>query len=99
MNREQFQRLIHQKGIELYRDMPWRLDTRPYYVLVSELMLQQTQVGRVIPKFEQFIAVFPDEVALARASLAEVLVVWQGLLGRCRATVLCNSIKNCHGPQ
>lgn len=79
MNREQFQRLIHQKGIELYRDMPWRLDTRPYYVLVSELMLQQTQVGRVIPKFEQFIAVFPDEFALARASLAEVLVVWQGL--------------------
>ena len=79
MNREQFQWLIHQKGIELYRDMPWRRDTRPYYILVSELMLQQTQVSRVIPKFEQFIATFPDEKALAGSSLADVLVLWQGL--------------------
>lgn len=93
MNREQFQRLIHQKGIELYRDMPWRLDTRPYYVLVSELMLQQTQVGRVIPKFEQFIAVFPDEFALARASLAEVLVVWQGLGYNRRAQFLWRAVR------
>lgn len=59
--------------------MPWRQDTRPYYVLVSELMLQQTQVDRVIPKFHDFIAAFPDEHALARASLAEVLRLWQGL--------------------
>jgi A/G-specific adenine glycosylase len=61
------------------RDMPWRQDTRPYYVLVSELMLQQTQVSRVIPKFEQFIAQFPDEKTLAAAPLGDVLIAWQGL--------------------
>ncbi len=59
--------------------MPWREDTRPYYVLVSELMLQQTQVSRVAPKFEAFIAAFPDEKALAAATLADVLKLWQGL--------------------
>lgn len=75
----QFQDLLLQKGEELYRTMPWREDTRPYYVLVSELMLQQTQVARVIPKFEALIAAFPDEKALARASLSDVLKVWQGL--------------------
>lgn len=74
-----FQQLLRQKGEELYRDMPWRDDTRPYYVLVSELMLQQTQVPRVIPKFEAFIRQYPDEHALARASLADVLRLWQGL--------------------
>lgn len=59
--------------------MPWRQDTRPYYVLVSELMLQQTQVDRVVPKFEAFIARFPDEAALAAATLGEVLTLWSGL--------------------
>lgn len=59
--------------------MPWRQDVRPYYVLVSELMLQQTQVDRVIPKFNAFIAAFPDEQTLALASLADVLVLWSGL--------------------
>src|SRR5690606_19622056 len=74
-----FQSLVKQKGQELYRDMPWRRDTRGYYILVSELMLQQTQVDRVIPKFEAFIAAFPDEQSLARANLADVLRLWQGL--------------------
>lgn len=76
---DEFRRLLHQKGEELYRTMPWREDTRPYYVLVSELMLQQTQVPRVVPKFEAFVAAFPDEKALAAASLSEVLQLWQGL--------------------
>ena len=75
----EFQRMLTQRGEELYRTMPWREDTRPYYVLVSELMLQQTQVPRVVPKFEAFIAVFPDEKALAAATLADVLKLWQGL--------------------
>ena len=79
MNNQEFAVFIGQKGQELYRDMPWREDTRPYYVLVSELMLQQTQVTRVLPKFAAFIAQFPDEGTLARASLAEVLRLWQGL--------------------
>lgn len=65
-------------------DLPWRrleadgtLD--PYKVLVSELMLQQTQVPRVIPKFEAFIWQFPDVRSLAAASLADALRAWNGL--------------------
>jgi A/G-specific adenine glycosylase len=79
VNTEDFKTLLREKGRELYRDMPWRRDTRPYYVLVSELMLQQTQVERVMPKFEMFIGRFPDENALACATLAEVLTLWSGL--------------------
>lgn len=59
--------------------LPWRQNTDPYYVLVSEIMLQQTQVGRVIPKFEAFIEQFPSIGSLASASLADVLRAWQGL--------------------
>lgn len=73
--------------------MPWREDTRPYYVLVSELMLQQTQVARVIPKFEAFIERFPDEQALANASLADVLKLWQGLGYNRRAKFLHEAAK------
>lgn len=61
------------------RSMPWRTDTSPYKVLISEIMLQQTQVSRVIPKFEQFISTFPDIQSLAASNLAEVLTVWNGL--------------------
>lgn len=59
--------------------MPWRDNTEPYCVLVSELMLQQTQVDRVIPKFELFMSLFPDIAALAAAPLADVLTAWSGL--------------------
>jgi A/G-specific adenine glycosylase len=93
MTNEQFTEFIWQKGRELYRDMPWREDTRPFYVLVSELMLQQTQVDRVIPKFESFIAAFPDEDVLAKASLAEVLTLWQGLGYNRRAKYLHEAAK------
>lgn len=93
MTNDEFQELIWQKGRELYRDMPWRHDTRAYYVLVSELMLQQTQVDRVIPKFNDFIAAFPDERALASASLAEVLRLWQGLGYNRRAKYLHEATK------
>ena len=79
MDESEFTDFIWQQGRTLYRDMPWRTDTRPYYVLVSELMLQQTQVDRVIPKFSAFIAAFPDAATLANASLADVLLLWQGL--------------------
>lgn len=79
MKEADFQKLVWEKGRELYRDMPWRRDVRPYYVLVSELMLQQTQVERVMPKFSEFIARFPDMASLAGASLSEVIRVWQGL--------------------
>jgi A/G-specific adenine glycosylase len=88
-----FSDIVHQKGRELYRDMPWRRDTRPYYILVSELMLQQTQVDRVIPKFEAFVARFPDEQALADASLADVLILWSGLGYNRRAKYLHDAAK------
>lgn len=61
------------------RGMPWRSNTDPYWILVSEIMLQQTQVSRVIPKFEQFITAFPSTKALANASFADVLQHWSGL--------------------
>jgi A/G-specific adenine glycosylase len=61
------------------REMPWRINHDAYRVLVSELMLQQTQVGRVVPKFEAFMERFPTIQALARAPLSDVLVAWSGL--------------------
>ncbi len=93
MNPENFQQLLRQKAEELYRNMPWREDTRAYYVLVSELMLQQTQVTRVTPKFEAFIERFPDEKSLAQASLADVLKLWQGLGYNRRAKFLHEAAK------
>ncbi len=93
MNIEEFRHLLKQMGEELYRDMPWREDTRPYYVLVSELMLQQTQVARVIPKFNEFIQRFPDKKTLANASLADVLKQWQGLGYNRRAKFLHEAAK------
>ncbi|PLS82029.1 endonuclease III [Candidatus Saccharibacteria bacterium] len=61
------------------RIMPWRTNTDPYWVLVSEVMLQQTQVTRVIPKFEAFVAALPTVKALAEVDLAFVLQLWSGL--------------------
>ncbi len=62
------------------RDLPWRWEPRdPYRVLVSELMLQQTQVDRVVPRFARFLERFPDLDALAEASEEEVLAAWSGL--------------------
>lgn len=93
MNNAEFTELLQQKGAELYRSMPWREDTRPYYVLVSELMLQQTQVDRVIPKFNAFIARFPDESTLAKSSLSDVLTMWSGLGYNRRAKFLHEAAK------
>ena len=62
------------------RDLPWRHTRDPYRVLVAELMLQQTQVERVIPKYHAFLAQFPDVQALAAAPTSAVITAWQGLL-------------------
>ena len=62
----------------LQRDLPWRRTPDPYAILVSEIMLQQTQVARVIPLWAAFIQRFPDLAALAAASLDDVLLAWQG---------------------
>lgn len=61
------------------RDFPWRNTDNPYYVLISEFMLQQTQTDRVTQKYQSFIARFPDFSSLAAASLREVMTQWQGL--------------------
>lgn len=59
--------------------LPWRIKQSPYNVLVSELMLQQTQVQRVIPKYQVFIKTYPTVQKLAEASLGDVLRLWNGL--------------------
>jgi A/G-specific adenine glycosylase len=69
-------------------DMAWRHTTDPYPILVSEIMLQQTQVGRVTVKYPAFIAAFPDFASLATAPLAEILGVWQGMGYNRRAIAL-----------
>ncbi len=61
------------------RSFAWRNVSDPYRVLISELMLQQTQTHRVIHKFEEWMQAFPTFAALAQATLHEVLLVWQGL--------------------
>ena len=61
------------------RQMPWRDDPRPYYIWLSEAMLQQTQVETVIPYFQRFIRAFPDVRALAAAEQQTVLKLWEGL--------------------
>ena len=61
------------------RDLPWRRTTDPYAVLVSEIMLQQTQVPRVVPRFADWLEAWPDLESLAEAPLAGVLRRWQGL--------------------
>jgi A/G-specific adenine glycosylase len=61
------------------RDLPWRRRRDPYAVLVSEVMLQQTQVPRVVPRFEDWLRRWPSVESLAAAGLDEVILAWQGL--------------------
>lgn len=66
-------------GVPRLRDLPWRVTRDPWAILVSEVMLQQTQVPRVIPKWTAFLDAFPTPDACAAASLGDVLRLWQGL--------------------
>jgi A/G-specific adenine glycosylase len=61
------------------RELPWRRTRDPYAILVSEVMLQQTQVERVVPRWHAWLARWPTVEALATASAADVIVEWQGL--------------------
>ncbi|MDD3107577.1 MAG: hypothetical protein PHP65_07255, partial [Bacilli bacterium] len=61
------------------RSLPWRNNPNPYYVLVSEIMLQQTRVDTVIPYFERFINALPDISSLASVSDEVLYKLWQGL--------------------
>lgn len=73
--------------------LPWKQTKDPYLILVSEIMLQQTQVERVLPKYERFIKKWPTVRRLAAAPLAEVLRAWQGLGYNRRAKMLHDCAK------
>ncbi len=76
------------------RDLPWRKTHDPYKILVSEIMLQQTQVSRVLPKYIEFLEKFPTAKSLAKASFGDVLRIWQGMGYNRRALYLHASAKN-----
>src|SRR2546425_12070705 len=80
-------RLLSWYGRE-QRDLRWRSTSDPYAILVSEMMLQQTQVDRVLPKFQQFLATFPTLAALAAAPTADVISAWVPLGYNMRAVRL-----------
>lgn len=73
------------------RKMPWRSTQNPYKILVSEVMLQQTQVPRVLEKYPEFLKKFPTITVLANAPLSDVLRVWQGMGYNRRARYLRDS--------
>ncbi len=83
-----FQRRIYSHYHATPRPMPWRETHDPYHILVSEVMLQQTQVERVRCKYVEFLAAFPTLDDLASAPLVDVLRVWQGLGYNRRAIAL-----------
>src|SRR3954462_15133670 len=70
------------------RPLPWRFTRDPYALLVSEVMLQQTQALRVVPYYERWLARFPDAAALAAAPARDVLAAWSGLGYNRRALAL-----------
>jgi A/G-specific adenine glycosylase len=83
------------------RDLPWRRTTDPYAILVSEVMLQQTQVARVVPRFEAWLERWPTAAALAAAPVADVLREWVGLGYNRRALRLreaCAVVAECGWP-
>lgn len=80
MNSNSFRRVVLEHWKEKGRHgLPWRKTTDPYKILVSEIMLQQTQVSRVEEKYKEFLKKFPNVRVLAKASLAQVLKIWSGL--------------------
>lgn len=90
-----FVRVVRAAGKLYWRDLPWRNIDDPYAVLVSEIMLQQTQVARVERYWERFLAAFPTLDALSAASGAEVLELWQGLGYNRRALALKRAADQC----
>lgn len=83
-----FQRTVYDHYRKHGRDLPWRKTSDPYKILVSEIMLQQTQVTRVVDKYKEFTAAFPTVQSLARAPLSEIMRVWQGMGYNRRALAL-----------
>jgi A/G-specific adenine glycosylase len=83
-----FQNIIYAYYYEHGRKLPWRETNNPYHILISEIMLQQTQVERVTEKYVEFIMAFPDFHSLAQAPLQKILAVWHGLGYNRRALAL-----------
>jgi A/G-specific adenine glycosylase len=75
------------------RPLPWRFTRDPYALLVSEVMLQQTQALRVVPYYERWLSRFPDAAALAEAPVRDVLSLWSGLGYNRRALALQNAAR------
>ncbi len=89
----EFKRIIYAHFNEAGRQFPWRETNDPYAILVSEMMLQQTQTLRVLPKYEAWLKRFPSVQDLAKASLQEVLQFWSGLGYNRRAVFLQKTCK------
>ena len=86
--------------VEHQRDLPWRRTEDPYNILVSEVMLQQTQVSRVLEKYREFLHAFPTVQALAKAKTSAVIKTWKGLGYNRRALFLqrtAQAVVNEHG--
>ena len=97
---QEFQKTILSWYHENRRSFPWRETTDPYRILVSEIMLQQTQTDRVLPKYTAFLEAFPTARSLAEAPLADVLEKWSGLGYNRRARFLqqaCQAVVNENG--
>ncbi len=91
----EFQAWVRRAGAELYRDLPWRNTRDAYALWISEAMLQQTQVARVLTRWERFLRRFPTVDALASASSADVVDEWQGLGYNRRALALKRAADIC----
>jgi A/G-specific adenine glycosylase len=79
MNIKKFKQIIWNYYRKNGRKLPWRQTRNPYKILVSEIMLQQTQAPRVVPKYISFLKKFPNTATLAQAPFKNVLLEWQGL--------------------
>ena len=102
-NYDAFQDTVWEYYREYGRDLPWRQSEPdgsfdPYKIMISEVMLQQTQVSRVIPKYFEFITLFPNIESLAKAPLADVLKAWSGLGYNRRAKFLWQAAQKIQGP-
>ena len=95
LTRDEFVERVWRRGGELYRELPWRNIDDAYGVLVSEVMLQQTQVARVQRYWSRWLALFPSVDALASADTATVLEMWQGLGYNRRALALKRACEQC----
>ena len=84
------------RGVPLLRELPWRRTRDPWAILVSEVMLQQTQITRVIPKWIAFLDRFPTPAECAVAQLGDVLRLWQGLGYPRRARNLHETAREIH---